>query len=105
MPLAATFAPTLFAGKFAVVTGGASGIGAATALLLARLGARVLALGLGADGLQAPRHERIERRELDLRERDAAADALDALPELDVLVNAAGISLDRDEYERAISTP
>lgn len=101
MPIGATgtFAANLFAGRSAVVTGGTSGIGAATALLLAGLGARVLALGLRAESENAPRHERVRCVEIDLRDATAAAAHLDALPSLDVLVNAAGISMDRDEYE------
>ncbi len=94
-----SFQSDLFAGRTAVVMGGTSGIGAATALLLAELGAQVLALGLKAGGPHAPCHDRIECSELDLRQPEQAARRLDALRELDVLVNAAGISLDRDEYE------
>ncbi|HJW80407.1 MAG TPA: SDR family NAD(P)-dependent oxidoreductase, partial [Beijerinckiaceae bacterium] len=42
-----------FAGKTAIVTGAATGIGAATARLLAERGARVLAAGLQPDALRA----------------------------------------------------
>jgi NAD(P)-dependent dehydrogenase (short-subunit alcohol dehydrogenase family) len=41
------------AGKTAIVTGAATGIGAATATLLAERGARVLAAGLQPDALRA----------------------------------------------------
>ena len=46
------FSGDLFAGHTVFVTGGTSGIGAATALLFAELGAEVTALGLAP----APRH-------------------------------------------------
>jgi len=94
-----SFQPGLFAGATAVVVGGTSGIGAATARQLAGLGAQVTVLGLAADGPQAPRQAGIACVELDLREPNALSRHLDARGELDVLVNAAGISLDRDEYE------
>lgn len=40
--------------KVAVVTGGTSGLGAATAIHLAELGAKVYAVGLKADLLEIP---------------------------------------------------
>jgi NAD(P)-dependent dehydrogenase (short-subunit alcohol dehydrogenase family) len=46
-----------FTGKAAVVTGGASGIGAATAALLAASGAQVAVLDINADGAQAQAKE------------------------------------------------
>ena len=45
--------PVSFAGKTAIVTGAATGIGAATAKLLAERGARVLAAGLQPEALRA----------------------------------------------------
>lgn len=97
--MSASFRPDLFADKTAVVLGGTSGIGAASALMLAELGARVKVLGLFANGPHAPRHERIDCTALDVRQPEDTARHLDALRELDVLINAAGVSLDRDEYE------
>lgn len=97
-----SFAPGLLAGRTAVVTGAGTGIGGATALLLARLGARVTAFGDRRGGGGAvPGHAGIETHELDPRDDDTVAARLDALPGLDMLVNAAGMSLERDEYERA----
>lgn len=94
-----SFAAQAFAGQVALVTGGTSGIGAATALCLAGLGAEVLALGLDADGRHAPRHERVALRDLDLRDRAALRDAVAGLERLDILVNCAGLSRDRAEWQ------
>jgi NAD(P)-dependent dehydrogenase (short-subunit alcohol dehydrogenase family) len=55
--LAAAFAPTLFAGKVALVTGSTSGIGLATAELLGRAGARVVVLN-GRDEATGQAEER-----------------------------------------------
>jgi citronellol/citronellal dehydrogenase len=49
------FAPGIFDGQVAIVTGGGSGIGLATALELTRLGARVAICGRTADKLEAAR--------------------------------------------------
>ena len=66
------------AGKTAIVTGAATGIGAATARLLAVRGARVLAVGLQPDALRenlagiAPAPEVVEGDLADARAVDAA---------------------------------
>jgi NAD(P)-dependent dehydrogenase (short-subunit alcohol dehydrogenase family) len=93
-----TFRPDLFAGKVAVVTGGTSGLGAATARVLARLGAEVYAVGLGAD--PAIFDEPLIRvEELDVTDDAALTGLFSRLERLDILVPAAGISMGDRELE------
>ena len=93
-----SFAPDLFNGKVAVVIGGTSGIGAAAASAFAELGAEVHVAGLNAASPEAPAGLRVTVTELDVRDAPALAALLDPLPRVDVLVNCAGISRDRDEW-------
>lgn len=94
-----SFAPDLFAGQRAIVVGGTSGIGAGTALRLASLGADVLALGLDAEGEHAPVHPRIRCAEFDVTDTPGMRALLGREESIHVLVNCAGISRDREEYE------
>ena len=101
------FLPELFAGKTAVVTGGTSGLGAATAHVLADLGAEVHAVGLGAVDA-AVSHPRVHVRELDVTDDGQLSTLFDELPQLDILVPAAGISmgsreLEWDAFQRVVS--
>ncbi|MDX3725999.1 SDR family NAD(P)-dependent oxidoreductase [Streptomyces caniscabiei] len=88
-----------FAGQSVLVTGGTSGIGAATADVLADLGAEVYALGLPpTDDAELPRHERVRVVQQDVTDRDALSRRITAYDRLDHLITCAGISADRDEY-------
>jgi 3-oxoacyl-[acyl-carrier protein] reductase len=88
----------LLEGRTAIITGAASGIGAATAQLFAEHGARVLAVDLAAERLEA---EHAGRAGVDLWVQDVAApeapetiigQALRLWGKLDILYNNAGIS-------------
>ena len=93
-----SFLPNLFHGKTVVVIGGTSGIGAAAALAFAKLGGTVHVAGLNATGPLVPTAPGITSHELDVRDTTALADFLQPLSRIDVLVNCAGISRDRDEW-------
>jgi len=87
-----------FEGKFAIVTGASSGMGAATARLLIQRGARVLACGRDRQRLDALATELgpcliAHQTELSSQAEVEAmiAAAVDAFGGLDVLVNNAGI--------------
>ena len=94
------YRPDLFAGRTALVAGGSSGIGRATALLFARLGARVFIAGRSAEKIETVRAfaaghgVTIDGFATNLREPEnvdalfAAATA--ALGPIDYVVNSAG---------------
>ena len=102
------------AGKTALVTGAAPGIGRATALLFAQNGARVVLFGLGDAELDAAAREASGQavrgditRSADIARAIAACGA-----QLDILVNAAGIiipdqplSVSDDVWARTLPAP
>jgi len=79
-----------FDGTRALVTGGASGIGAATASMLAAEGAAVAVIDVAASGPGDLRYLRADLTD-DAAVRGAVGAAVEALGGLDVLVNNAGI--------------
>jgi 2-keto-3-deoxy-L-fuconate dehydrogenase len=80
-----------FDGLAAVVTGGASGIGLATAKYLAERGAAVACLDLNVDGLPAPLHGIVADVADDASVRAGVARAAERLGGIDIVVNNAGI--------------
>ncbi|MGW2824290.1 SDR family NAD(P)-dependent oxidoreductase [Streptomyces sp. NPDC001443] len=107
-------------GKVAVVTGGGSGIGRATAEVLAAAGARVVVADLDEDGAEATAAlikenggEAVARR-VDVADPGTVTELIDGtvslLGALDVLVNNAGIMIRRplqdvppEEFDRILS--
>lgn len=80
-----------FSGRRAIVTGAGKGIGRATALMLARRGAEVLALSRSADDLASLEAEAgCHGIAVDLADADAAREAARAALPADLLVNNAG---------------
>src|SRR3954470_15554304 len=102
MPRLSTLSRSI-AGKSAIVTGAASGMGRATAHLFADEGAKVAVVDLGDDRVKTVVEEingaggTAQGWVLDVSDRDAIARVVDevraALGPIDILVNNAGISL------------
>jgi NAD(P)-dependent dehydrogenase (short-subunit alcohol dehydrogenase family) len=83
-------------GKVALVTGGASGIGAATCRELSRAGAEVIIADLNLKAAQAFASElggRARAVEMDVTNAKSIAKAAKEINKLDILVNNAGIGL------------
>jgi NAD(P)-dependent dehydrogenase (short-subunit alcohol dehydrogenase family) len=86
-----TFTPDLFVGKTALVVGGTSGIGAATACFLGRLGARVLVAGLDPEAFRPSADIDVEAYALDVTDEGDVQAFMQTVPSLDILVNSAGM--------------
>nr|WP_213806789.1 SDR family oxidoreductase [Granulicella sp. dw_53] len=81
-------------GKIALITGGASGIGAATCRELARAGAQVLIgdLNLTAAQTLATELPGAKAIQMDVTNATSVGAAIAQIPQLDILVNNAGIA-------------
>jgi 2-keto-3-deoxy-L-fuconate dehydrogenase len=95
-------------GKVALVTAAGQGIGRASALAMAREGARVIATDVNAAALESLVAEGIETRILNVRDPAAIAAAVAEVGPVNVLFNcagfvAAGSILDCDEDQWAFS--
>jgi len=94
------YASTLYAGRTALVSGGGSGLGRATAFLLARLGAHVVVAGRSREKLEsvvaALRQQGLKAdwRQVDIRQAESVAALFAGLAAEgivpDMLVNSAG---------------
>ena len=101
--IAATFRRDLLDGKFALVSGGTSGIGAAIAAALADLGARVTVTG-GTDAeAESARSRQDFRAEqalaVDVRDGIAVGACIAGFTRLDIVVNCAGIIRRAPEHD------
>ncbi|RMX05694.1 SDR family oxidoreductase [Corticibacter populi] len=94
-----------FAGRVAIVTGAASGIGLATVELLHRQGARIVAVGRG-DNVNALAREGVVPVVADVAQEASAAlavkTAIEQFGRLDILVNNAGIIINRPVAEMSL---
>lgn len=94
-----------FAGRVAIVTGAASGIGLATAKLLHRQGARIVAVGR-SDNVNALARDGIVPLIADVAQEASAAQAVDTaltqFGQLDILVNNAAIIISKPVAEMSV---
>ena len=89
--------PFSLEGKTVLVTGAASGIGRATAIQCAEMGAKVILVDLNEKGLQETKelisHNDVEYKALDLTNLDSLVEMVATLPKLDGVASNAGIVL------------
>lgn len=92
-----------FSGRVALVTGGVSGIGAATTRAFLAAGARVIATGITEPELAAARADAVlskaDIRALDVRDDAAVRALVGSLDRLDYVVNCAGTIAREAEHE------
>ena len=92
-----------FSGRTVLVTGGTSGIGAATAVAFKRAGANVMACGLTDQEVASARaqagFEGIDVRQLDVTDRKAVDALVGSFAALDVVVNSAGLIRRDSEHD------
>lgn len=92
-----------YSGKTVLITGGTSGIGAATSHAFRRAGAKVIACGFTPEELSAaranPEFAGIEIRELDVSDKAAVDALIGQIDSLDVVVNSAGMILRDAEHD------
>ena len=101
-----------FSGRTVLVTGGTSGIGAATAVAFRKAGAEVIACGLTeaeiATARAIPDFSGIDVRKLDVTDKAAVDTMIASLASLDVVVNSAGMirrdaEHDPDVFDQVLS--
>lgn len=95
-----TFSHEIFKGQLAIVTGATTnnGIGMGIAKSLAKLGAKVYALGLDTKQTKVEEDLNIEVIELDLTDYTKVNDFVDSLDQLDFLIHGAGVAWD-NQYD------
>lgn len=89
--------PFSLEGKVVLITGAASGIGRATSLQCAEMGAKVILIDINEDGLKETQkqigRDDTEYRALDLTDLDQLCKVVATLPKLDGVASNAGIVL------------
>ena len=90
--------------KIAMITGGASGMGAAMAKLFAQEGATVIAADINEDNLaKISELDNVEGMKLDVSSDENWAEVTKAIVEkygrIDILINNAGISSEKDQIK------
>lgn len=92
-----------FSNQTALITGGVSGIGAATALAFKKAGAKVIATGLTTQEIEAaknnPDFSGIDIYQLDVTDRVSITNLVAQIDSLDYLVHCAGMILRDAEHE------
>ena len=88
-----------FSEKFVLVSGGTSGIGAAIAAAFKNAGATVVVTGRTEEEARVARTTGFDARVLDAADNAACVDLVASLPQLDALVNCAGMIRRQEEHQ------